>query len=84
MPLEKVAYISNCRAIEDFMKAHYNQIVTKLEVEDLFRAYITITPEMKLASFNRFMEKHNIPFKIETKLTTKRENRKRCWIVKPL
>ncbi|MBO7695734.1 MAG: DEAD/DEAH box helicase family protein [Methanobrevibacter sp.] len=84
MPLEKVAYVSNWNTIENFMRAHCNQSVTRLEVEDLFRAYISIAPNMKLALFNRFMEKHNIPFKIETKLTTKRENRKRYWIVKPL
>lgn len=71
--------------LKTFFKEHENLEVKKDELEKLFSSYMHIKKDARLCTYNNFMKKHLIPYKVVSKRYRLSRNVKRTrWIAVPL
>lgn len=74
---QKAAYINKYGKIKDFMKAHCNKSVAKEELEKLFSEFMPVKQNARLVTYNKFLEKNLLNFKIVSKRQIEDKVRKR-------
>ena len=72
--IQKARYRNKYEKIRAFMHANCNKIVEKQELEQLFSEFIPIKPETRAVTYNKFMEKNLIFYKIVAKNVKSRQS----------
>lgn len=75
----QVKIVDDCSCVKQFMKEHLDQPVSPQQLAELFPS---LKDCARIVSYNKFLDNHNLPFRITTKRIIQDGVRMTQWLVK--
>lgn len=82
LPESKIECRTKYTQLKDFLKSRANQEIQKKELEKEFGRVMPVKEDARMCTYNNFMKKNLIPYKIVSERYYDNKIRKRIWIVR--